>query len=105
LSDQYDGATSNEKTEIITQVKSLISSNNYDLGVNISTLNDEELMVALEDYLSDIQSTLYPYGLHAIGQAWTSDEIALLVTSILSVDFKLPILLKPPPSMMKYPRY
>lgn len=89
LSDQYDGATSNEKTEIITQVKSLISSNNYDLGVNISTLNDEELMVALEDYLSDIQSTLYPYGLHAIGQAWTSDEIALLVTSILSVDFKI----------------
>jgi cobaltochelatase CobN len=89
LTDQYDGATSTEKTEIITQVKSLISSNYYDLGVDISTLSDDRLMEALEEYLDDIQSTLYPYGLHAIGEAWSDDEIALMVTSILSVEFEI----------------
>lgn len=90
LVDQYDGATTAEQAEIITQVKSLIDSNHYDLGVDIATLSDYALMTALDDYLVDIQSTLYPYGLHAIGEAWSDDEIALLVTSILSVEFEIP---------------
>jgi cobaltochelatase CobN len=89
LADQYDTATSAQQATIITQVKSIITNNHYDLGVDTSTLSNEGLIAALEAYLYDIQSTLYPYGLHAIGQAWTPDEIALLVTSILSVEFKV----------------
>lgn len=89
LADQYDGATSAQQAEIITQIKSLISNNHYDLGLDISTLNNNALIAALEDYLDDIQSTLYPYGLHSIGQAWNESEIALLVTSILSVEFEI----------------
>ncbi|MCE5215144.1 MAG: cobaltochelatase subunit CobN [Methanobacterium sp.] len=89
LTDDYDGATSTQKTQIISQVKSIINTNHYDLGVDITTLSDDELMAALEDYLEGIQITLYPYGLHAIGQKWSDDEVALLVTSILSVEFKV----------------
>jgi len=87
LASDYDGATSTQKPEIITKIRSLIQKNHYSLGADASTLSDEELINAVEDYLADIQSTLYPYGLHAIGQAWSEDEISLLVTSILSVDF------------------
>lgn len=89
LADQFDTATSAQQATIITTVKSLITKNHYDLGVDISTLSDDGLIAALEAYLYDIQSTLYPYGLHAIGQTWTPDEIALLVTSILSVEFEV----------------
>ncbi len=89
LVDDYDGATSTQKTQIISQVKSLINTNHYDLGVDITNLSDDELIEALEDYLEGIQSTLYPYGLHAIGQKWSDDEVALLVTSILSVEFEV----------------
>lgn len=89
LVDDYDTATSTQQSQIITQIRSLITSNHYNLGVDISTLSDDALISALEDYLENVQSTLYPYGLHAIGQAWTDDEISLLVTSILSVKFEI----------------
>ncbi len=92
LADDYDGATSAQQAQIITQVKDLIKKNHYNLGVDIDTLSNAELVEALEDYLEDIQSTLYPYGLHAIGQAWSEDEISLLVTSILSVDFSVSVI-------------
>ena len=89
LVDDYDSATSAERTKIIKQIKSLIQKNNYNIGVNPSKVKDSALIEALEDYLEDLQGTLYPYGLHAIGEKWSADQIALLVTSILSVEFKV----------------
>lgn len=55
----------------------------------IDELKDDEFVDAIEDYLTSLQNTLYPYGLHAIGKNWTDDEIAMLVTSILSIPIEI----------------
>jgi cobaltochelatase CobN len=89
LVDDYDSATSAERTNIIKQIKSIIQKNHYDVGVNTAKVKDAVLIEALDDYLEDLQGTLYPYGLHAIGQKWSAEQIALLVTSILSVEFEV----------------
>jgi len=89
LADDYDGATDEEKEDLIKQIKELITSNNYDLGVDTTNLSDDELVETLTNYLDDLQSTIYPYGLHAIGEQWSDEEIALLVTSMLSVEFEI----------------
>jgi Cobalamin biosynthesis protein CobN and related Mg-chelatases len=90
LADQYDTATSAQQATIITQVKSLIASKPLrSRRLILPSLSNDGFIAALEAYLDNIQSTLYLYGLHAIGQAWTPDEIALLVTSILSVEFEV----------------
>ena len=57
-----------------------------DLGIiNPDNINDADIE-EIHDYLVNLQDTLLPYGLHTFGQSWTDQEIALLATSIVSVD-------------------
>ncbi|MCK9150783.1 cobaltochelatase subunit CobN [Methanobacterium alcaliphilum] len=85
LVSDYDGANATVRQDILTQIAQIIKKNSYNMG-NTTVLTGDALIAAVESYLYDIQSTLYPYGLHAIGSPWTDEEIALLVTSMLSVD-------------------
>lgn len=88
LVDDYDGANATQKPLILAQIVKILNNNTYYLG-NTTVLSGDALVEAVNDYLVSIQSTLYPYGLHAIGGNWTDDEVALLVTSMLSVDFEV----------------
>ncbi|WP_255772533.1 cobaltochelatase subunit CobN [Methanothermobacter sp. K4] len=95
LIQQYDGATEDQRSVIINRIHDIIRENKLQniietyLGTSIANLRDEELVSRLEAYLEGLQSTLYPHGLHAIGENWTSEEVAMLVTSILSVPFSV----------------
>jgi len=92
---QYDGATENQKPEIINRIRSVISENKLQniietyLGVSVLNLTGDVLVSRLETYLEALQGAIYPYGLHAIGEKWSDDEVAMLVTSILSVPFSI----------------
>ncbi|WP_287382422.1 DUF3344 domain-containing protein, partial [Methanobacterium sp.] len=92
LADDYDVANSTQKTEIINQIKQLIEENDLEtgMGVDIDSLSAASLIIAVNDYISDLQNTLYPYGVYVIGEKWSDNETALMVTSILSVAFQLP---------------
>ncbi|HIH61607.1 MAG TPA: DUF3344 domain-containing protein [Methanobacteriales archaeon] len=92
---QYDGADNSTKTEIISKIRKTIQDNNLTqliemtMGVSLNKLDGDELVDTIEDYLLQVQDTLYPHGLHAIGKNWTEDEVAMLVSSILSVPFQV----------------
>ncbi|MEM4525551.1 MAG: cobaltochelatase subunit CobN, partial [Methanothermobacter sp.] len=92
---QYDSADESTKTEIVTRIKKTIEDNNLKkliemtMGISLNKIDGDKLVKTIEDYLGLIQDTLYPHGLHAIGKNWTKDEVAMLVSSILSVPFQV----------------
>jgi cobaltochelatase CobN len=90
LAEDYDSANSTEKLSIISQIRDLIATNDLESGMGVDTdvLNGDDLIKAVNAYISDIQGTLYPYGLDVIGQKWSDEQIALMVTSMLSVAFQ-----------------
>ena len=89
LVEDYDGADSTKKAEIITKIKKTITDNHLeaDIGANINSLTADKLIAAVDSYLTDLANTFYPYGVDVIGKKWTDDQIALLVTSMLSVPY------------------
>jgi len=95
LVSQYDGADESTKAKIIPKIRKTVADNNLTtliemtMGVSLNKLNGDKLVETIEDYLELVQGTLYPYGLHAIGKNWTADEVAMLVSSILSVPFQV----------------
>ena len=75
------------------EIKELIIANNYYLTLCISEedLNNSDMVSlsqTLNTFLKDTQNTLYPLGLHAIGQKWTDADLANTVSIILSHDFE-----------------
>jgi cobaltochelatase CobN len=91
LTEQYKDANQKQKLEIIGQIRKIIKQNNLeaDMGINVAKVTNYGLISVVNSYLSDVQSTLYPYGLHTIGEKWSDDKIALMVTSMLSVPFEV----------------
>lgn len=91
LADEYEDATPTRRQAIIVEVKTIISNNHLegDMGGSISNLSDDELIDRINTYLSDVQSTLYPFGVHTIGAPWSDEKMALLVTSMLGVAFNV----------------
>ena len=75
-------------------IKKLIISNNYHLTLSMSEkeVNDSDMSVLipkLNTFLKNTQDTLYPLGLHAIGQKWTDEDLANTVLIIASHDFEV----------------
>lgn len=75
-------------------LRQLIISNDYstNLGLTkeeVQTMDDNLLMDKVNSFLKTIQSTLYPLGLHALGQAWSDDDIASTVSAMLSYNYVL----------------
>lgn len=76
------------------EIKSLVIENNYylTLGMTEGELNSsnmENLIPALETFLKNTQDTLYPLGVHAIGQKWTDKDLANTVLIIVSHNFEM----------------
>jgi len=56
-----------------------------DLGLNATNITDDDID-KVHDYLLSITSTLIPYGLDTFGLNWTDNEVALMVSGMLSPD-------------------
>ena len=89
-SDNFDA---NLDSNLSKEIKKLIIDNNYHLTLCMSEkeINDSDMSVLspkLTAFLKDTQNTLYPLGLHAIGQKWTDDDLANTVSIISSHDFE-----------------
>lgn len=90
LIDEYEDTYDlSRRQEIVDEVRTIISNNNLevDIGGDLDVLSNDDLIDRVDDYLWDVQSTLFPYGLHVIGEPWSDEKISLLVTSMLSVPF------------------
>lgn len=75
-------------------LRQLIISNDYstNLGLTkeeVQTIDDNLIMDKVNNFLKTMQSTLYPLGLHALGQAWSDDDIASTVSAMLSYNYVL----------------
>ena len=75
-------------------LRKLIIDNDYstNLGLTkdqVEDLSDDLLVQKVNDFLTSMQSTLYPLGLHALGQAWSEHDLASTVSAMLSYDYVL----------------
>ncbi|WP_405295648.1 cobaltochelatase subunit CobN [Methanobrevibacter sp.] len=65
-------------------------STNLGLTVDEVKAIDANLLVKkVNDFLTSMQSTLYPLGLHALGQKWSENDLASTVSAMLSYDYVL----------------
>ena len=75
-------------------LRKLIIDNDYstNLGLTkeeVQNLSDDSLVRKVNDFLTSMQSTLYPLGLHALGQNWNENDLASTVSAMLSYDHVL----------------
>jgi len=91
LVEAYHSADATKQKDIIAKIRKIIKDNDLkaDIGVNTDKLSGQKLIDTVADYLTDIANTFYPYGLDILGEKWSDDQIALLVTSMLSVQFEI----------------
>ena len=76
------------------KLRQLIIDNDYstNLGLTkeeVQSLSSDLLVQKVNDFLTSMQSTLYPLGLHALGQSWSEADLASTVSAMLSYDYVL----------------
>ena len=76
------------------RLRQIITDNDYstNLGLTkeeVQTISSDLLVEKVNNFLTTMQSTLYPLGLHALGESWSDDDIASTVSAMLSYDFVL----------------
>ncbi len=84
----------NPKENTINELRDLIIKNDYsaNLGLTkeeVQSLSADLLIQKVNDFLSSMQSTLYPLGLHALGEPWSEQDLASTVSAMLSYDYVL----------------
>ena len=95
LLEEYNGAKDEDLREDLSkEIKDLVIDNDYYLTIGMSEeeingSNMASLSPTLETFLKNTQDTLYPLGLHAIGQKWTDEDLANTVSIIVAHDFEL----------------
>ena len=82
------------KEEFANQLRDLIVTQDYSTNLGLTkeevmNLSSQLLVEKVDTFLKSTLSTLYPLGLHAIGDYWTEDDLASTVTAMLSYDFDL----------------
>lgn len=93
LINKYENTTDKtQKDTIASNIKLLIEKNNYIQSMGLTReefekLNLNEVVKAADKFLFEVQNTLYPLGLHAIGQNWTVTDISRSVVAALSQEF------------------
>ena len=76
------------------KLRKLIIDNDYstNLGLTkeqVESLSDDQIVQKVNTFLTSMQSTLYPLGLHALGEPWSEADIASTVSAMLSHDYVL----------------
>ena len=84
----------NPSDNVADKLRDLIFDN--DLSTNLGLTKDEVknltgalLVEKVNSFLIDMQSTLYPLGLHALGDMWSEQDLASTVSAMLSYDYVL----------------
>lgn len=85
-------ADSKAKENISLEIRSLIQSNGYISVMELTqsqfdNLSSYDLVLKADALLFTIQNTLYPLGLHAIGENWTSLDVGRTVSAALYQKF------------------
>ena len=86
--------TLNPNTNTANKLRDLIIKNDYytNLGLTkdeVKSISASALVEKVNKFLIDMQSTLYPLGLHALGQYWSEQDLASTVSAMLSYDYAL----------------
>ena len=95
LVDQYlKSNNKNQKDSIAGELSNLIIKNDYSMNLGLTKeevlkLSSDELVSKVNTFLISTQSTIYPLGLHAIGQYWSEQDLASTVSVMMSYDFEL----------------
>ncbi len=95
LVNDYDGAkTDSQRQNISSSIRDLVIANDYstNLGLNksdVGQIGDADLIQKVNTFLKSAQDTLYPLGLHALGEAWSEADIANTVSAMLAHDLVL----------------
>lgn len=95
LINEYQNAKDgSEKSKIESQLRDLIVANDYstNLGLNkseIKSISIDLLIDKINSFLITTQDTLYPLGLHALGDPWSEQDLASTVSAMLSKDYVL----------------
>jgi len=76
------------RTATAEQINELVKANNFDqeMNIDLNNITNDGLVEAVDDYLIELQETLMPFGLHTFGEDWPPEEIAMMVSAMLSQD-------------------
>lgn len=94
INDYQNSDDESQRAEISKKLRDLIIANDYstNLGLNkseVKSISDDLLIGKVNDFLKSAQDTLYPLGLHALGEAWSEEDLANTVSAMLSHDWVL----------------
>jgi len=84
----------NPNQDNIKKARELIIKNDYSTNMGLSkeevlNINSDLLINKINIFLTDVQSTLYPLGLHALGQSWSENDLISTVSAMLSYNYTL----------------
>ena len=91
----YDNAKEDSQKQVIAQkIKDMIISNDYsaNLGLNksdVEAISADLLIKKVNEFLKSTQDTLYPLGLHALGEYWSEADLANTVSAMMAHDLVL----------------
>ena len=94
INDYQNAKDKSKKAEISQALRDLITANDYstNLGLNkseVQAISDDLLIEKVNEFLKSTQNTLYPLGLHALGEAWSEADLANTVSAMLAHDMVL----------------
>lgn len=76
------------RSNIISILKQEVKKRGIDkeLDINLDNITDDELVEAVDDYLSDMTSMYMYYGLTTFGRPFNDEELSYMVSAMLSID-------------------
>lgn len=82
-------STGNQETG--EKLRNLIIDNDYSMNLGLTknetkTVSIDLLITKVDNFLKTTQNTLYPLGLHAIGEYWSDHDLASTVSAMMSYD-------------------
>ena len=91
LVDRYQKTPNNS---IADELRDLIIKNDYATNIGLTkeevkATSNDQLIEKVNTFLIEMQSTLYPLGLHALGEMWSEQDLASTVSAMLSYDYVL----------------
>ena len=94
VNDYQNSKTNSQKESISQEIRNMVMDNDYstNLGLNkseIKSISDDLLIQKIDAFLKSTQDTLYPLGLHALGESWNEADLANTVSAMLAHDLVL----------------
>lgn len=94
INDYQNAKDTSQKERISQKLRDLVIANDYstNLGLNkseVQSISADSLIQKVNSFLKSTQDTLYPLGLHALGEYWNEADIANTVAAMLAHDLVL----------------